>query len=108
MLFLTNDNAVPATPAEFAAYCFRLAGRAPAAPVARGEIVLCGRAFAYEYREPGVYWLTRGTGSKREFFATQPSETRAGEILIQRGGSLQFLTLGVDAAGRLVVARGGK
>ena len=86
-VFLANDNAA-----------------APAL-VARGEITLKGRTFAYEYRSEGVYWLRRGSGSRREFFATLPDERARGQINICRAGDLSFLSLCVDSQGRLVVSR---
>lgn len=101
---LANDNAAPATSAEFAGFCLALAGQAPAALVARGEITLCGKAYAYELLGPGYYRLTRGSGQKREQYLAVPAP--GGGVWIARGaGSLATLTLKVDAAGRLAVSK---
>lgn len=105
-----NSNCVPLTYWEQAQYAWAaqvvaLAGQccAQAPIVGRGEIVICGRQYSYEYRGPGVYWLRRGSGSKREFYATVPGEAE-GDIWIARAGSLSMLTLMVRG-GRLEIKR---
>ena len=71
--------------------------------VARGEVVLLGKAYAYSYDDAANrYVLTRGSGSRRETLVA----TRWGQgYRIENGGNAGFRTLCVDGNGRLVVAR---